>query len=264
MKRHEITEVHKNPSDTELFESIMLESSLHRELAELDEMDAAYEQLNRLAMALRTGNFGWLIDRPGGKLSERDINDIKREIYTILHTNPIIVGSGMGASRSGKTRLSLLGRTVAHGLETVSLGILAGVLGGLTVTTALSGFASWVSGLAGFGAVLTGRMAGNQAKDFQSVLAAGKLINIVDSYKNIGKVRGKRIERGWIRRFVDWVEGKSPKQIKRETEKRVQRAVIDTRREFEESIRKLPREIEFFDRNGNRASVPVEFLFGDV
>lgn len=231
-------------------------SKEHHEIAKLD---LGYEQLEKLAKALNAGNFGYLIDKPYGRLTEDDIRKIKTELFSILHYNVLLIGENMDSHADGEEKLRVLGHLLAHGFEATALTILTGLFGGMAISGVISGAASWLSILFGGLAIGSSALLNIQLKDIYGLLAAGKLLNITDAYENISNP--EEVHRSWIREFLDFIEGKTQREIQREIETKIKQASADMQRKFSQMIRDLPPYIVYYDDSGQEQQYPTAKLF---
>lgn len=224
-----------------------------------DDLENAYNDFERLQTAFDTGNFGSLIGRKANEVTERDITVIKNTILQILIDNPFLRGQNFDG-KSGQEVMRLLGLAIGHGIEAILLAILHGAFVGATLKEVLSGN-KLLAALSGAGAVFTGAALPLQLKTIKAVWAAYKLVKIVDTYQAAASFDASSYHRGFLRAFIDFVDGKTPDQIKADTQKRIEAAAMEKQLKFEHAMRNLPQTFPYRDSKGMERDYPTYKLF---
>lgn len=235
----------------ELFES-QEDAALRKADEEIDELEEAYEEIALLKEVFDAKDFGVLIGKKGRMFSINDIREIKRKLSDIIRNNPIIDGDEVSRGRDGDEKLRLLAQSIKHGFELTVLGSLTGLLSTLAVTTGPIGAV-----FAGAGALLTGGLTKHQYTTMKSLSTLSKLMNIVDSY---GDLNPKSVKRSGIKKFMDFLMRKSPKEIEKEMERKVKRESEKAQRKFQKQLRGFPKYVKYKDGNEIK-EYPVANLF---
>lgn len=226
---------------------------------DIDNLESAYLELEKLETAFASGNFGFLIGRQADQITERDITVIKNKLLQILINNPFLRGENF-QGKSGAQNMRLLGTAIGHGIEAVLLSALTTVLAGVAGVEVLHG--DFILGaLAGLGAVFTGAGVALQVKTIKALWAAYRLVKIMDAYEHWNHPDPEIYRRGLFRTFLDWIEGKTTDQIRREAERRIQAEGARRQHGFEEKINHLPNSFPYRDSKGIVRQYPTYKLF---
>lgn len=236
----------------------MERASLNAAEDDLDEMDAAYDELVLLNRAFKKNDLAILIDKSGNSLDMNDVREIKRKLAGIIRNNPIVDGDDIKRGRDGYEKLRLIGRGVGHGLELLATGALTGALGALAVSSAAVPIASVLSGTAAVGVA---SLAKNQVTIIGGLNATSRLLNALDSYEDLNP---KPKSRSFLKRLFDKLTFKSKNEIEKDARKRIKKASKKAQRKFEKSMRGFPRYIDYTDANGDAQKMAVAELFKDI
>jgi hypothetical protein len=254
-----LTEVCQTPQQRH--NEMIMERFVHSDYAIADtekEIEEAYEQIALLAKAFKEKNFGVLIGKRG-KLSYSDIREIKRELASIVRGNVLIDGQDVKRGRDGDEKLRLMVLSIKHTLEMLGLGAAAVFAGAATATTAGTG-AGAIVGTALTAA--TGALAVNQAKLIKDLRALNRLLNLIEQFADLKpKVDTSR---GRLKRFWDWMQRKTPKEIEDEAEKKVRYAARKAQMKMQKSLRGFPKYIKYYDDEGEEAEYPLVQLFDNL
>lgn len=225
--------------------------------AELNKLDKGYAQLSRLAAVMNTGQWGALIDN-NGKLAPHDIILIKAQLHDIIYNNPLLAGSHSASTPDGKEALRLLGHEIGHALELALELATASILGSIAGSALVSGAASWTTPIEFVAAAGMVALAGRQVHFIEDLHAAQELVQIINAYDNIGSY--DTVQRSPFRKFLDWVEGKSPQDIQIELKHRSQLAAAKATAKFNELAEKLPPDVMYW-KDGKPFLYPTIDLF---
>lgn len=218
---------------------------------DVEEIDKAYEEVMLISKAVKSGNFGVLIGKNTGKLTIRDINNIRRRLEQISKYNPLIRGNVSG---KGKERVSLLWRRFGHGLEGAIMGTATVGLGFVAIATGPVGTVASV-----IGASATGTSAIHQARIVSAMNRTSRLIALIDQYEKLQTEPSRN--RSILRRIFDVITRKRPWDIEKEIERRVKQAQRKATLKFERDLRRLPHVIEYVDGDGEIQEISLEELF---
>jgi len=220
------------------------ELGLEDAIIQLDTLTNAYDELALLRDVFSKKDFGILIGKRNQRLTEKDIERIKRKLALIIKSNDIILSSGSK---------HLLWERISHGFEAVSLTALTGALGYAALF--LTGPIGAV--FVGTVALATAALGFNQFKMVQSLETAAKIIHMTKEYEKIaGKPRVSR----W-KSFMGRLKRKSPQQIEKEGRKSISRTSQMIKKDFKKLIDGLPETIPYTDDYGDEKEYPVEEFF---
>lgn len=225
--------------------------------AQLDEIEGAYQELELLARAFHDHDFGLLIGRPGRRLTDNDVVAIKRKLHEIFTFNVLLNGSNLDAQNK---RLRNLGQRAGHAIEAALLAAgsvaIVGIGAASAVTTGGAASATAI-GVGAAGLAASGALFSKQVHTMQALKAGSRLMGIVDTMHNIGRVKYQ--PSAW-QKFKNWWQGKTPEEIRFDMQREVQIAAFKARKHIDELVADLPHEISYVE-DGVVKKMPIELLF---
>lgn len=220
---------------------------------QVDEIESAYKEIELLALAFRTRDFGVLINKRGQVLDRADITKIRAFIRNVVYFNPLFNNE----DGTGNKKLKNFGRIVAHSFEMTAMAALAAaglVITGGGIVAGSSLAMAGGSALTSFGGVL----AVNQASTLQGLRSASRILNISDA---LARIRNGSYRPSAFRQFMNKLRGRSKAKIEEDVRRRVERNVMKAKRELENLIADLPDTINYRDDDGELKTIHIETLF---
>jgi len=224
-----------------------------------DDIEQSYKQLEILQAFFATGNPGVFIGRQLSQLKEGDIIIIKNNILEMTSNNRFLEGMNF-KGHDGEENFALIGHGIGHAIEFTLLTALTGVLAGVAGEEALHGDAI-LAALSGAGAIATGYGIHKQVATIKALWAAYRLSHILSKYNDYTTYEPKTYRRGLIKTFLDWIEGKTPEQIRQESIRRVQTESTRKQMEFERAINHLPKFVTVRGNDGENKRVAMTTFF---